>query len=627
MSGVGHFRQPAEDAVTTPHRSTWRRRTAAAAIAVLCCATQAAAQTGGFVVTLGTDTVQVERFARTTTRLEGTVVTRIPRTLIIRWALDLSPDGLPARYVVATTLGDGKPTTSTGQATYSYDADSLTRTLTVNGQPVTHRIAATPPVFPGPPIPYLGVSVAMYELAFAAARRGADASGESAIHLLTLVRQQTRSYPTRIWFIGSDSVEMDYFGVTKSGFRLDADGRIARADWSATTYKYRMLRVPDVDVDATARLWHERDQRGGIAGALSPADSVRASAAGAAITVRYSRPARRGRVIWGGLVPWDSVWRFGADFATHLTTSADLRVGGASVGAGQYTLWMVPSANGEARLIISTLTNVWGTAYNPARDLARVPMSRTTLGEPVERFTIAIENDRLAARWDTTEWSVPLAQAPALTTPAAWRPTNLIPFGDDSADITSIKDGVEQFVGRTSWTIRRAECEGRAGIEFRVGTGRTYVSCIDAATHAPITTRYRTSRDSFDVRFRGNEAHGWVVWGGQPRREIADTLARLPFLGVAVEHMLGAFPLADGYTTEVEFYAPYAPVTRNVLKVLESARLSFRGETRDTWLVQLTSATRPGANERRFWIDKATGRLLHRENGVPGGTRVVQRTR
>jgi hypothetical protein len=600
------------------------------------------AQRGSFVVTLGSDTVQVESFTRVANRLEGTVVMRVPRTVLVSYVLDLDDAGLPKRYQATTTLGDGKQVATAGLAAFLYDRDSITRTLLVRGDTVRQRIAATPGTVPGPSIPYLGVSIAMYEVAFAAARKSMSPAGESAIHQLTLVASQARVFPTRVWFIGADSVEMDYFGVTRSGFKLDGDGRIVRADWRSTTYKYRMTRTSDFDVSAAAQAWHDADLRLGVPGPLSRADTLTATVGGASLTIRYSRPAKRGRQIWGGLVPWDRVWRFGADRATHLETTGNVRLGDVVLPAGRYTLWMLPSPR-EPQLIVSTLTNVWGTAYDPANDFARIPMTAATVSAPVERFELAIEGGNLVAKWDRSVWSVPITGRPAstaepaaadgggapirLTSPGNWKPSSRIVIGTDSADIFVVSDGREQHLARTTWTATMTECDGRQALELRVGTGLNYVTCIDAASHAPILTRYRSARDSFDVRFRGSIARGWVVWGGQPRREINETFASVPFVGVAVEHLLGAFPLAEGYATEIELYAPYAPVGRNRLRVIRSERIDFRGTAREAWLVELSSAGRPGQNVRRFWIDRETGRLLQRENGSPQGSGIVQRTR
>ena len=130
------------------------------------------------------------------------------------------------------------------------------------------------------------------------------------------------------------------------------------------------------------------------------------------LTVDYGQPHARGRAGAGGVVPWDRVWRTGANAATTLTTDVDLVIGGARVPKGSYTLYTLPSRAGW-KLIINRQTGQWGTGYGPAHDLGRVPMTTETLGAAVEQFTIAIDSlgarhGTLSMSWGTFRWSVPL---------------------------------------------------------------------------------------------------------------------------------------------------------------------------------------------------------------------------
>src|SRR5208282_5955457 len=81
---------------------------------------------------------------------------------------------------------------------------------------------------------------------------------------------------------------------------------------------------------------------------------------GKAVSIQYSRPSMRGRKIFGGLVPYNEVWRTGANAATSLKTDVALNIAGASVPAGSYTLYTLPSASGW-KLIIDKQTGQWGT--------------------------------------------------------------------------------------------------------------------------------------------------------------------------------------------------------------------------------------------------------------------------
>ena len=150
----------------------------------------------------------------------------------------------------------------------------------------------------------------------------------------------------------------------------------------------------------------------------SPRDTASMRLGGATVSVDYGRPYARGRRIMGGLVPFGRVWRTGANAATTLVTTADLRIGGVEMPRGTYTLYTVPSAE-RWLLVVNRQTGQWGTEYDQQRDLARIPMRVTALRSPVEQFTITLSPGRngrgeLAMSWENTRASVPVEvkQAP-----------------------------------------------------------------------------------------------------------------------------------------------------------------------------------------------------------------------
>ena len=142
---------------------------------------------------------------------------------------------------------------------------------------------------------------------------------------------------------------------------------------------------------------------------LSPRDTTRATVGSANVLVDYGRPSKRGRVIFGGLVPYDSVWRTGANAATTLVTDKALVIGGVDVPAGTYTIYSIPSTTAP-KLIINKQTGQWGTVYKMDMDLARVPMTVATLPASVEKFEIAIKDGKLHLIWDTTDEWVSIAE-------------------------------------------------------------------------------------------------------------------------------------------------------------------------------------------------------------------------
>jgi hypothetical protein len=130
------------------------------------------------------------------------------------------------------------------------------------------------------------------------------------------------------------------------------------------------------------------------------------------VIVDYGSPELHGRKMLGGdAVPYDKVWRLGANRATHLTTDIDLVIGGQTVPAGTYTLFAIP-AKDKWTLIIKT-TGVWGIPYKPEYEqtvLAKVDMKVETLPAPQERFLITLSRSGaenwLICEWETTRASV-----------------------------------------------------------------------------------------------------------------------------------------------------------------------------------------------------------------------------
>lgn len=144
----------------------------------------------------------------------------------------------------------------------------------------------------------------------------------------------------------------------------------------------------------------------------SPPAKAEGTIGGKNISVDYSAPSKRGRVIMGGLVPYEKVWRTGANAATTLRTDADITIGNLAVPAGTYTLYTIPGEK-EWTLIVNTQTGQWGTQYDQSKDLGRVKMSVKPVKNTVETFVVDVKpsgakNGALTLTWENTEASVPI---------------------------------------------------------------------------------------------------------------------------------------------------------------------------------------------------------------------------
>ena len=105
------------------------------------------------------------------------------------------------------------------------------------------------------------------------------------------------------------------------------------------------------------------------------------------ISITYGQPHARGRKVEGGLIPLDTVWRFGANMATTLHTDLDITVGDLKLPRGDYSLFVFYSQKGYS-LVVNRATGQWGTDHDPSKDIGRVTLTSRTMAEPEPSLTI-----------------------------------------------------------------------------------------------------------------------------------------------------------------------------------------------------------------------------------------------
>jgi hypothetical protein len=373
-------------------------------------AAQAPTVTGSFVSTLGTDTIQVERYTRSGDKLEGDILRKSPRVQVVHYVADLAT-GRVKGISVSTRRWGADPATPAGFSMVALLADTSANVEILRaGRPDSANTGIR--LFKGravPAIPGSPPSLAMYEqtLLFN------SPAGRDTM-TVNLVGAGLGPNPTiKLYRRARDTVVFvsSFFPGWAEVASVDANGRIQSLDASATTVKAVTRRATNLDFDAITKAWGDYEVAHGPAGATSPADTVRATLGAANVEIAYSRPFKRGRVIFGNIVPWNQVWRTGANAATQLTTSADIVIGNTPVPAGKYTLWSLPTPTG-AKLIINSQTGQWGTDYDVSKDFARIDLNQTTLTKPVDEFTFALAPNGNAGvlkfSWDDREYSVPI---------------------------------------------------------------------------------------------------------------------------------------------------------------------------------------------------------------------------
>lgn len=132
---------------------------------------------------------------------------------------------------------------------------------------------------------------------------------------------------------------------------------------------------------------------------------------GVEVTLEYGRPNVKGRQIWGGLVPYDKVWRTGADEATTITFGGGVTVEGEALEAGTYALFTIPGES-EWTVIFNSVAEQWGAYnYDSGKDALRVSASPRA-SEHVESMDFVIEGSAVVLRWEKLAVPFSVAVAP-----------------------------------------------------------------------------------------------------------------------------------------------------------------------------------------------------------------------
>ncbi len=352
-------------------------------------------QTGYFLTRLGKDTIAVEQYSFDSRGLQGTVVARSPRTTIRDYSAALNANGDLESFHITSHRPDG---TLVFERDFMYTNDSVRVTVKQDTSTTRYAVSA-----PGQPFPLFIDLFGGWQVAL----KRALAAGK---HFGLLSGKQVFSYSIE----GNPPGEIKLVNLTgylgPLHLEVSKDGQIDKFDMTETTDKFVAERIPSADVKMLAKEFAEREQSGHALGVLSPRDTVRAEIDGAHLMIDYGRPAARGRVIIGGVVPWDSVWRTGANAATQLITDRDLQFGSTSLPAGTYSLFTIPAKSGWT-LIINSDHGQWGTDYDKAKDFARLPLTTKQMDNLVERFTFGIDQESnggvVHLQWEHTDASIP----------------------------------------------------------------------------------------------------------------------------------------------------------------------------------------------------------------------------
>ena len=128
---------------------------------------------------------------------------------------------------------------------------------------------------------------------------------------------------------------------------------------------------------------------------------------GATININYGSPSVKGREIWGKLVPFNQVWRAGANDATTFETDKEVMIEGAKLPAGKYSFFIIPNDK-ECTIIFNKEAKQWGAyKYKENEDQLRVTVKQEVAKSKTEKLVYVIEKDTVSLNWDN--WMIPFS--------------------------------------------------------------------------------------------------------------------------------------------------------------------------------------------------------------------------
>jgi hypothetical protein len=371
----------------------------------------------GFLTMLGQDTISVETIVREGNTLKSDEVDRFPRVRLRHTVIRLNDDG-SIRHLVMDIHTPSEPS---GERDRTVIADVADNKVHLSKTDSTGTVNRDFPTGGSMVVAHVQQMYSLYELYFAVGLKQSAlaklAAGSPVLLRQFYVDREFDRFPlghATVTAVGNGKVEVTHDWLSGTGeATMDSLGDMLSYSGDRTTYQVGVKRVATaLDVNAIAARFEAKEAADGGVRSLSVRDTTRTQIGNAIFTIDYGRPLARGRTLLGGVIPYDRVWRTGANAATQFTTTISIKLGDMQVPAGTYTLFTVPHKSG-VDLIVNKKSGEWGTEYYSSFNLGTVRMISDTTNAPKEKFTITVVPDdhrrgKLVIEWGSIRWIEPI---------------------------------------------------------------------------------------------------------------------------------------------------------------------------------------------------------------------------
>jgi hypothetical protein len=388
-----------------------------ASLAAVACRPAEPEQRYGFIARLGQDTISVESITRHGNSVVVDGVDRFPRVRRRHTEIELGA-GSTIRHLVMDIHTPSEPTNQRERhVTADVTADSVHILQTDDAGKLRHDFGTNGAVAMAHVPQMYSLHELYFDAAFARAAALKRVAGDTVQLRQFYIDREFDRFPLHhgvVRLLPGNRAEIQHDWLSGTGqATFDSAGRMLTYSGARTTYLVDVARLDSQpDLKAVADKWEALEAANGGVKQLSPRDTVRSSIGDVSISIDYSRPHARGRALLGNVIPYDRVWRTGANAATQFTTSAPVRLAGIQLYAGTYTLWTVPQQNG-VDLVVNGQAGQWGTQYDRSRDVGTAPLHSAALSTPVDQFTISVSasdarHGTLAMEWGSFRWTGPI---------------------------------------------------------------------------------------------------------------------------------------------------------------------------------------------------------------------------
>ncbi len=355
--------------------------------------------TASFIGRMGVDTVLVETYTLINNHLYGKAFVRVPEDYIGEFSIHFYPDGSIREFNVSAMnpFNSSVPfSAKSGAFEYRLNMNCKNDTCTYYNS-IIGESAEKIYKHPASKVDFVGGWVPFISLMEWQCRRLVQ-SGQQELPL-KMINHNIGVYDIGVHFLNKDTIIFGGPFLEYTKIKIDHAGKILGVDGIGTPWNYYVTNHAPINIDEIAKRMAKTK---GI-GIPSPTETIQTEIQGSKISLTYGRPYKRGRSIFGGVVPYDTLWRTGANGPTVLTIQNDIKVGNTLIPKGKYSIYTIPKKE-EWSLIFSTDVKSWPTDPNRSKDFAQVVIPIEKTKKIREQFTIEIvetkSNGEIRFSWD-----------------------------------------------------------------------------------------------------------------------------------------------------------------------------------------------------------------------------------